>query len=285
MIILLVLIAVIFVIQFYNRNFKHDTTILFTGGLGSGKSLNSVKLARKLYNKNLFKWRVKKVLRVKILKKDFNEEKPLFYSNIPILLKAKINIKESVKNKRIKIEKTYSNMFNFNHIIFKERLNQKSVVLLDELPLLVNQYSFNLPEVKGNINEFITLFRHYVGGYLIINAQNETEIVKQIRSKLNSFYFCYDFKKYFNMFYSVKIKRRLVGDTTISTDNDLESEARSFHVGMLTKSYDNRCYRVRYFYVKDFNNNNFKSLQQIEVITFNKDKSYLQLLIDEQKNL
>ena len=56
--------------------------------------------------------------------------------------------------------------------------------------------------VQDNANEFITFFRHYIGGYLIINAQSEAEIEVHFRRKLNQAIWCYDFKKwFFGLFY------------------------------------------------------------------------------------
>lgn len=158
---LLVGLIVILFIHFKPYFEKHDTTLLFIGGLGSGKTLNSVNKALFLYRKTVYWWKIQKLkVRVKNLfrskknKMQFNIKKPLLYSNIPILIKSSLNPAKRV----------YSTVLTKEHLTLKSRLREFSIVLIDEAPLLVNQFNWSNEEVKNNLNEFIAMFRHYVGG-------------------------------------------------------------------------------------------------------------------------
>ena len=168
---------------------KHDTTILFTGGLGSGKTLESVKKAIVLVRKNRFikyKWgnrliklknkirKLKNKLRAKkynslIKRKEIEKAKtyadkkpilpylklrkePLLYSNIPIHFKKHI----------FGIKKEWSTQLDVHHICLLKEINEYSVVLIDEFPQFISQFEWDVELVQKNCNEFITFFRHYV---------------------------------------------------------------------------------------------------------------------------
>ena len=269
-IILIILVVVIayFVYRYLKPYFvKYDTTILYCGGLGSGKSLNSVKQVLLLYKKNHNKWLVhkywnnfKNLFRKSDNKKLFIEEEPLIYSNIPIRIK---------KNK-------LSTMLNKEHLMLKERINQKSIVFIDELPTLVNQFNWSIKEVKYNLNEFITFFRHYIGGYLVVNGQAESEIVKQVRVKLNSYYWCFDFKK-FLCFYRVKILHSMISENDISLSTSFIDENCKKTYGIITKNYNTRAFKNRYDKVVNVDNKEFKNedLTTNRIIRFEDYKSDL----------
>lgn len=251
--ILLIIICVVvlfFVYKFLKPYFiRYDTTILYCGGLGSGKTLNSVKQALTLYRKQLMKYRFKKYIfkfknlfRKKENKQVFTLKEPLLYSNIPIKISSKLQSTKLLKE----------------HLILKTRLNEGSVVFIDELPTLVNQFNWNIKEVKYNLNEFITFFRHYVGGYLVVNGQAESEIVKQVRVKLNSYYRCFDFKK-FLCFYRVKVLHSLVSEYDVSVSTDFIDEHCKKVYGILTKKYNSRAWRHRYEKLQTYSNDKFNS--------------------------
>ena len=241
---LLYVLLAIFIIWLIYKILKpyiihYDTTLLFCGGLGSGKSLNSVKYACKLLRKNRIKV---KWLNFKIwVHNKFNKnepkdyiQKPLLYSNLPVI----INKKEM------------SSELTYNILTLNERIREYSVVLIDELPVIVNQYNWNIQKVQGELNEFITFFRHYVGGYLIVNGQAESEIVKQIRSKLNSYYRCFDFQK-FLCFYRVRLLHSQISENDISLSSEFVEDNTKWNYGIITKKYNSRCYSERYKNIKN----------------------------------
>lgn len=227
---------------------KYDSTLLFTGGIGSGKTLNSVKMAEKLYRKNYFfayklynfKARFKNIF-LKIARKPLIElhKRPLLYSNIPIAYKEHFwSIKRKPAHK-ITIEQ-FTNY---------EEIREYSIVLIDELSGFVNQFNWDNKIAQQNINEFIQYFRHLVGGYFITNAQSESDIVVQVRRKLNSCVWCRNFKThFFKCFYTVECTTLSMSDN-VSNINQTQLEEQTQHLfGILwhmNKTYCSRCYRPR----------------------------------------
>ena len=253
---------------------KYDTTILFTGGLGSGKTLESVKKAIVLVRKNRFfkyywfnfyirrlknpirtlknKHRLKKYNR--LCKKDQAKaeryrakkpllelvkpnKKPMLYSNIPIRFRTH----------SFGFNKEWARELSVEHIILLKEINEYSVVLIDELPQFLTQFDWNEDLVQTNVNEWITYFRHYIGGHLIINAQSEDEIECHIRRKLNIGIWCFDFHNWFNLFYTNRMADfRISENVQTMNSSDIEENTR-IHFGLFPrKCYDSRCYKPRY---------------------------------------
>lgn len=237
LLIFIILVAVIFYALYRILKpyfLRYDTTILFTGGLGSGKSLNSVKLGVTLYRKTLMKWKIKKILK-KVFKKIQLGEKPLLFSNIPIVVGKK-------RGKPV-----YCSVLTKEILTLKVRIPEYSVVVIDEMPLLVNQFNWNEKEVKYNLCEFIALFRHYVGGYLVCNGQAESEIVKQVRAKLNSGFWCFDFQKFLFIFYRYKVIHYMISENNTVNTTDFIEDKTKYTYGILPRGlYSSRAYRYRY---------------------------------------
>lgn len=236
----------------------YDTTILFCGGLGSGKTFNSVKMAVRLYKKNLTKIKIRNFFN-RLFKKPIKEE-PLLISNLPIKIDRK----------------HFSTILTKDMLILNTHIPEYSVVMIDELPQLVNQFNWGLEEVKHNLNEFITFFRHYIGGYLICNGQAESEIVKQVRVKLNSYYWCFDFQKFW-LFYRFKVIHSQITENDVSISTEFIEDKTKFSYGIfpLFKRYDSRCYRNRYKKVPYVDMSAYKKLTTNDVIRFDSYKSKL----------
>ena len=76
--------------------------------------------------------------------------------------------------------------------------------MIDEFPQFISQFEWDIDIVQKNANEFITYFRHYIGGNLILNAQSEDEIEGHF------FYQCPNFrphKQFQRSFFSLLIKK------------------------------------------------------------------------------
>lgn len=291
-IVLLIILGIIIVALIYAwirpYTIKYDTTLHITGGLGTGKTKNAVEIARNLWHRVWIRWKIhdwyiglinkhrkkvnpKKIEYNKTHKKQKKikeiieqEEEPRLYSNIPILLK---------KRRKGNI---YSTKLTKEMLLLKERINQHSVVVIDELPQLVNQFNWNIEEVKNNLNEFITFFRHYVGGYWISTSQAIDDVVKQIRTKLNQYYWLFDFHKFLFIFYKVRITNMMASDlvTNVST-NFIETNTRWKYGCFLPKRYETRCYKHRYDQVETTHNVAWKKLFTKKVIRFSNYESPL----------
>lgn len=240
---------------------KHDTTITIVGGLGSGKSLTSVKKAVILLRKQrFFKWKIynkwsKFINKCFILPHNRRcnkvgnnskkweirkyRNKPMLYSNIPIHFKTSIFSKK----------REWAEKLEESHILLLKRITEYSVVLIDELPQFVNQFNWNEELVQHNLNEFITFFRHYIGGYFIVNAQSINDIVVQIRRKLNQAIWCFDFKKHlFGLFYTIRMCDVMISDSMETISTSFIEDNTKLHFGLFPprKTYDTRCYSIRY---------------------------------------
>ena len=297
-ILILVLIILLFILYKWMKPYfiKHNTTALFTGELGAGKTMEGVKLVQVLIRKqrfykyycyNFFKVKIANCIKRKrniarldkkkyktylitykqakkelksmnkntpsfyndhlkdyLFKKDpikltTKRPKPMLYSNMPIHFRTHIFGKQ----------KEWAEKLTPAHIMLLKKITEYSVVFIDEMPQFINQFEWDEDLVKQNVNEFITFFRHYVGGYLVLTAQSESDVVVQIRRKLNRAMWCYDFKKHlFGLFYTNRMCDIMLSDnvaTMTSTDMD---ENTKLHFGLFPKkgTYDTRCYSIRY---------------------------------------
>lgn len=241
---------------------KHDTTILFTGGLGSGKTLESVKKAIILVRKNRFfkyYWpnfvikriknpirKLKNRIRAKKGKKQQLpllelKKKPLLYSNIPVRFRSHL----------FGIKKEWATQLQIDHIVLLKEINEYSVVLIDEFPQLISQFEWDLPIVQTHVNEFITFFRHYIGGHLIINAQSPDEIECHVRRKLNIGIWCFDFHAwpfpFLPLFYTNRMCDFMLSDNVQTMSTTYVEDNTRLHFGLFPrKAYDSRCYKPRY---------------------------------------
>lgn len=272
---------------------KYDTTLAFTGGLGAGKTLNAVKTAKKLYTKVVFNtkmhnWFIRqknkiinllnksaikynnkhkydkkpKMHRVRELEKE--QEMPRFFSNIPVLVKKRKGVE------------TYSNIITKDMLLLKERIPEYSIVLIDELPQMVNQFNWNETEVQNNLNEFITFFRHYIGGYFIVTAQSIDDVVAQIRRKLNTYYWLFDFHKFLHFFYKVRICQFQSSDIVSNVNQGfIEDNAKWKYGCLFRKIYDSRCYSERYEILQDSTYHRYARKKTKKIIRFSKYESPL----------
>ena len=285
---------------------KYDSTLLLTGGLGSGKTLHAVKtgivLTRKQrfykykipnfierrikrpykyffnilkarYKKEYIKktWELRKTTKYNQFNDDYNNRyfvkvdkktkkikhkkyfiykkyrtKPMMYANIPIHYKTSMFSRKREWAKIIKPQ----------HIFLLKRIREYSVVLIDEFPQFINQFEWDNELIQDNANEFITFFRHYIGGYLICTAQSESDIVVQFRRKLNQAIWCFDFKKHlFGLFYTVKMCDIMLSEniTTMSTTQIEDNTKIKYGLFPPKGTYDTRCYSVRYDQILDRN--------------------------------
>lgn len=259
---------------------KYDTTLLLTGGLGSGKTLTAVKtsvillrkarLSTKIYNKikkpfiNFFKrlWaKINKKYKPKLLNK---KRMPQLYSNIPIYFKK--SMWKSDREWAIKL--TVEQLLCFEEVI------ENSIVLIDELPQIINQFNWNLKQVQDNVNEWITFFRHYIGGHLICTAQATDDVVAQIRRKLNQAVWCFDFHKYaifgIPLFYTIRMCDVMLNDDMSTFTTTYIEDNTKKHYGLFPprNTYDTRCYseRAKNTLIKANKQQRFNNIKTNEII-------------------
>lgn len=256
---------------------KHDTTALFSGGLGAGKTLEAVKttqvcihLQRLLhYYWPNFKIKIKnKIIKAKrkarekqykkLIKSGLTpqeafkklkpkpefirkKDKPLVYSNMPMRFKKHL----------FGFKREWAKKLTIKHMLLLKKINEYSVILIDEMPQFVSQFDWDEPLVQKQLNEFITFFRHYIGGNLIITAQSEDEIECHFRRKLNQGIWCFDFHAWpcrlLPLFYTNRMCDYVISDNIQTMSTTYIEENTRIHFGLFPrKAYNSRCYSPRY---------------------------------------
>lgn len=260
--ILVVLILYVWLKPYFLR---YHTTLLITGELGAGKTMEGVKTAVRVFKKTRLqiKWRNWIQKQINKIRKQHNaivdrrtnkgrkhtghywklrkpQPLPRLISNIPIRIRGGKH--EEWSNV---LEKEMLNMKKAEGII--KKIPEYSVIFTDELPQIIDQYNWNLQEVQENINELITFFRHYVDGLWIMTAQADSQVVKQIRDKMNQFYWLKDFHKFLFLFYKFNVLQLTSSDKVQNITEGFIEDNMKTRYGILRKGlYDSRCYSERY---------------------------------------
>lgn len=214
----------------------------------------SVKYALKLLrlNRRKVKWHN---IWVNFRKKGELIEKPLLYSSIPLKIS---------KNE-------WATELTHEHLTLQKRLKEKSVVLIDEVGGYCSQYQYN---ISSSFTEFIRLFRHYTkGGYLVINDQASSNIVKDVRTRINSILNLSHFKIYFKLFYMVKIRNISITEDiiTIEENNKEDNMKRLLGLAFFSKKYDTYCYSERYKGVPVLKDNIIEEYKKYKLLQIKKD--------------
>lgn len=221
---------------------QYDTILAFSGGLGSGKSLLSVKESIKLLNVNRRKVRKynKKEYYKKMFKKDYKPNylpEPLLYSNIPIRIS----------------KKEYSVQITDEMLLLNERQRPLSITYMDEFSSYINQFQFKNPNVDV-LDEYFRFYRQYMGvngvgsGYLIVCDQCSNMLECHLRYRINTVFNLMHFKKRFHFFYTVQCRNITISDDIKSIEDKNAEEVGKTILGMfpLRKQYDTYCYNQRY---------------------------------------
>ncbi len=253
--ILLIVVGIIVLwklITSYHMN-TFDTVLAFTGGLGSGKSLMSVKIAIKLLNKKRREVRWKNRFR----KKGSKLPTPLLYSSIPV----KISRKE---NAVILTEK---------HLLLQEKLVQGSVCFIDEIGSFCSQFDFKAKNADI-FDEFVRFYRHYTkNGFLVCNDQCSENIVLQVRRRINTVYNLMGFRK-FLCFYWVKVRNISVSEEikTIEEQDTEDNMTALFGILPFYRRYDTHCYSPRYDYVPESAAEQHKTMKKLDILRLPKQE-------------
>lgn len=213
---------------------KLSSVNLFTGELGTGKSALSLNRAILQYKINLVKFYIIYFIDecAYIFTKTQNilvEEKPLFYSNIPLKDTKFLPLTNDI-------------------LLRRERINNKSVVFIDEISLVVDNMDYRDQDINESLKMFIKLFRHYShGGSLFINTQNIQDNHYIIKRVLNKYFYIHS--KIRLPFISVLRVREFLysEDATITNtiSEDLEEDLKIVIIpNSIFKKYDSICYSI-----------------------------------------
>lgn len=281
MIIVIAIALVLFFLIVRPYFIRHDTVVLFTGGLGSGKSFMSTNTAVVLLRKQRIKTvidniviSVKNLFR-RIFRKPLREKhpRPMLYSNIPLRI--------SFRENAILLDKS--------HLLLQRRIVPRSVVYLDEIDGFANQFEYdNLNILRrksklwidwdacgGNFDEFVRFFRHYTkGGYFVANTQCSENVNLVTRRRANTAFNLMRIRFWGipliwpHIIYTVRVRNITISEEikTVETDNKEDNMRLVIGLVPLLRRYDTYCYSDRYVTVPYQPERTWKRMKTNQVI-------------------
>lgn len=251
LIIIIIFIGILLFLMFRNiKILKLSSVNLFTGELGTGKSALSLNRAILSYRINTLIFSIIYLINLccyvfyKEVYVNWNE-RPLFYSNIPLYNFDYCDLTNDILTRKV-------------------RINNKSIVFIDEISIVVDNMDFKDLEINYNLKMFIKLFRHYShGGKLFINTQNIQDNHYIIKRCINRYFYIHS--KIRLPFISIlKVREFLYSEDTSITNaitEDLEEDLKILIIrNKIFKMYDSICYSILTDNLKFFNtiNNRIK---------------------------
>lgn len=223
---------------------KIKNIVFIDGSLGTGKSFYSVYLAIRLYKRALRRWKIRKVVykiikplgRVPAFQARINAisapEEPLLFTNIPL---------RGVKHVKMTLDM----------LLRKRRFPYKSVVLLDEVSLMVDQFDYKDRDISDSLRDFLKLFRHETkGGYIVVNSQSTSDLHYSFKAVLSDYLYIHH-KTKLPFFSVLKVQEMAYSSDKDATsvvnamNDDVEENLRAVLVPNRTfKRYDTYCYSI-----------------------------------------
>ena len=196
----------------------------------------------------------------------------MLYSSIPV----QISKKESAV---ILTEK---------HLTLQEKLVQGSVCFIDEIGSFCSQFDYKAKNADV-FDEFIRFYRHYTkNGFIVCNDQCSENIVLQVRRRLNTVYNLMGFRKWFGLFYTVKVRNISVSEEikTIEEQDTEDNMTTLFGFMPLRRRYDTHCYSGRYDYVPEGDIKLHETLKKLDILRLpKKEVQTLDSRIAQKKEL
>lgn len=250
------ILAIIFILWLIIRPYaiRHDTVALYTGGLGSGKTLIGVQDCLKLLRKNRLK------VRWHNLWHKTKKELPMLYSSIPI------RISENEMSLDLKLE----------HILMTERVNEKSVIFIDEVGLFLNSFITVLTNKNvKTVEQWATLYRHFTkGGYLVMTTQSTAKCSYVIRYCCNEAYVLSDFNTIplLHTVYWHKVRHITLTDDIKTIEEGHSEDNADWHFGFFgRRKYDTYAFSEIYNTVPKGENTCSHTMKRNDFITLPKE--------------
>ena len=137
------------------------------GGLGAGKTFLAVRGVIQRYHKKLWAYRFS--IYFHPLRREKWKARPEVFSNIPLIL-DRFHMAKVLKKE---------------HLFMEELLPQNSDILFDEIGQACNQFMYDIPAVRNNVQSFVRFLRQFVGGMLFSTEQSSDFIAKPIRARFS----------------------------------------------------------------------------------------------------
>lgn len=237
--IIILITAIFFVVILFKALFSYklklQTVNCYTGGLGSGKTLNAVKTAIKLQNRSkleyyLFNWNLGLLPK---FKNQFKIRK--IYSNFPIIVKWN---KDPNKCE-------YSIPLCREHITGDMIIEENSIVIVDEAGTF---FPFQSKRSDPDLIWDLTYFRQYHNSTLIICVQSIGNVDISIRRVVNVIYNFSSYRTLPFRFYKIDVNKINYMEDVVTNVNDIneDNELRLIGRHFKHKLYDSRY--MRYYY-------------------------------------
>lgn len=208
---------------------KKERCILFSGSMGSGKTLTAVRMCKRLviYQYLVQLWN--------IVRHPFKTRfhRIYVYSNIPL----------SWRNYR---------HLETEHIKREKPLPEGTIVLIDEIGgTLANQYSYESQVTTEILSNFVRFMRHWFDGFLICTDQTSDSVPKAVRDRIGTEYYLSKCRWWFFLWKKIDIVPVLhIGcDTQNNIEHETTTQAIKVPftiVGIPFKAYNSRCYKETY---------------------------------------
>ena len=264
---ILILIAVAILLIFLLIKYKIPKVgnmVLITGGIKTGKTMLSVRLAVKLYREQLLKWRIFNVIqRLKPKNKRISREKPMLYSNVPL------------KTKYVPL--------TTDLLCRRERFAYGSVCYVCESSLVADSMSYKDDEMNERLLLLNKLFAHETkGGTIVYDTQSVTDNHYSIRRCLSTYLHIHHTTKIPLFPFVIMHLREMYysedGNVTNTQDSDVEDDLKITLVPKSTwRLYDRYCYSVLTDGLpvndKEVNNVRPKDLKARKIVSFKKFKT------------
>lgn len=244
-----VVVVVLLVIQYKNAYPTPKSSVLaFTGTMGSGKTFSAVNALKREYRVRRLLWRVRVAVWFLTGKKGEKPAAPSVWSNIPLLVRYKRNPKKRV----------YAQPVTMRLLTCDDKFPENSLVLLDEISTMCDQYDFDDPLVMERLGKLMKFYRHWTGGKIYITEQAVSCITKPIRDKMGIVYQCEGLSRWLLVMPFVKIRIRplVMVDAEVSTASDVVATddvpylffyaPPRFLRSRKKRAYDSRCYKPIY---------------------------------------
>ena len=225
---------------------------IITGARGAGKTRFAVLRIVRAYRSKRFWWRLRKV---PLLNWFSPKYEPHVYSNIPLRLTRKI----------------YADVLRREHILMTEDLPKGSTVFIDEIGIMVNQYSHGDPNIISEhyvdqfhcAEIFTRFFRHFVGeneGDFVCTDQAVGDVNIQFRRRFDKALQLRGFHRFLRLpfmpFYKVGVDILDISEGDVQNTknvNNVRGERQKFFFGYLPLqfpwsyfNYATHCYARAY---------------------------------------
>lgn len=252
------------------KKLKIECVILINGAVKTGKSTLSVHLAYKNYRKNLRRYYIRKFLGKK-------DEKPLFYSNIPLKFDY-VPISNEILTR-------------------KKRIPYGSVCYLGEFSLVADNMFYKTASILENetLMLFMKLFGHETGGKgkLFIDTQAVGDLPVNVRRCLSRYLYIERSIKFIPFIIVFKVRELMFSEDNSSINtfsSDIEDNCKTLIISKrIWKKFDYCCYSAFTDDLEVSNNvikgKDLNSLKALKIPSFKKYKTIPTYDYDEKKEV